>query len=82
MPCRLSGRPFTKIGPQFVVCFHLGAHPISDSRKLKAPTAPPMILPDFLLSTFPSGKNPVRIFKVPTSPGLGFPVPEAFTVQL
>ena len=35
-----------------------------------------------LLSTFPSRKNPVWIFKVSTSPGLGFPVPEALAAPL
>ena len=43
------------------------------------PTAPPGILPEFPPSTFPSRKNPVRIFKVPASPGLGFRVLEAPT---
>ena len=32
-----------------------------------------MVLPNFLLSTLMSRKNPVQIFKVPTYPGLGFP---------
>ena len=38
--------------------------------------------PISLLSTFPSGKNPGQIFKVPTSPGLSFPVLEALAAPL
>ena len=51
---------------------------ISDSRKLEAPLPILRSCQISLLSTFPSRKNPVQIFKVPASPGLSFPVLEAF----
>ena len=45
----------------------------SDPRYLEAPMPLLRFCPGSLLSTFLSGKNPVRIFKVPASPGQGSP---------
>ena len=59
-----------------------GTSSVSDSGRLEAPLPLLWFCPSSLLSTFPSWKNPVWIFKVPASPGLGFPVPEAFTPGL
>ena len=38
--------------------------------------------PSSLLSAFLSRMNPVQIFEAPASPGLGFPVLEAFAAAL
>ena len=49
---------------------------ISDSGKLE-PSLPLLRFCPISLRTFPSGKNPVRIFKIPVSQRLGFPILEA-----
>ena len=51
-------------------------------RETGGPAAPPALRPGFPAERLSVGKNPVRIFKVPASPGLGFPVPEAFPQAL
>ena len=76
MPCRVRAPALYRDRP--TVCGVLSpmcTFSISDSEKLEAS-------PISLLSTFPSGKNPVWIFKVPASPWLGFPVLEAFATCL
>ena len=71
------------IGLRFVVSFGPG-NPSSycDSGNLEASLPLLGFCPISLLSTFPSGKTPVRIFKVPASPGLGFLALAAFTARL
>ena len=76
-------QPFTELGPQSVV---LHSSPgctssISDPGNLEAPLPLLWFCWVSLLSAFPSGKNLVWIFKVPDSPGLGFPVVQSFTAQ-
>lgn len=52
------------------------SHSDLENCRLHCPSCLPFCLIS-LLSTFPSGNNPGQIFKVCSSPGLGFPVPEA-----
>ena len=54
-----------------------GAPPLLVTPEPGGSTAPSGILPEFPVSTFPSGK----IFKVPASPRLGFSVLEALATQ-
>ena len=55
---------------------------ISDSRRLEVSLPILRFCPVSLLSTFPLGKKPVQIFKVPAYPGLGSPVLEALATLL
>ena len=72
-------QPFTELGPQSVAHSPPGRTSVSDSGRMEAPLALLQFCPSSLLSTFLSGKNLAQIFKVPASPGLGFPILEAFT---
>ena len=71
-------------GCQTTVCsaFPPDALLLCDSQNLEASLPFLRFCPISLLSTFPTEKIPAWIFKVPTSPGLGFHAPEAFTPLL
>ena len=56
-----------------------GTSSVSDPGKWEAPLPLLRFCPSSLVRAFLSRKNPVKIFKVPASPGLGFTVLEAFT---
>ena len=74
---------FTDIEPWFAMGFPPRRPPsYSDSKNLEASLRLLGFCPILLLSTFLSGKTLVWIFKVPVSPGLSFPAPEAFAAPL
>ena len=80
MPRRVAAlQPFTNMGPQFAVSFPLSAPPLNiPSRNVEASLPLLRFCRISLLTTFLSGKTPAWIFKIPTSPGLGFRILEAF----
>ena len=71
---------FTELRPQSVGYSPRAPSSVSDlgTWRLHCHSLPWLSLSS-LLSTFPSRKNPMQIFKVPPSLGLGFPILEAFT---
>ena len=78
-PCQWRSSPLPSWTPRCVACSP-PVHPssVSDPGRLEAPLPLLQFCLSSLQSAFLSGKNPVAICKVPASPGLGFPVLEAF----
>ena len=79
--CWLRSSPLVRSAHSLWRAFPRCTSSVGDSEILEAPLPLLKFHPSSWLSTFQSGKNTVRIFKVPASPGLGFPFPEALAAR-